>query len=1096
MLATARLSRNRLRSRLLHFGTAIGLVLGLAPSASASWAGEFATNTGDYTIENWQVEEGLPQISVISIAQTPDGYLWLGTFNGLARFDGVRFTIFNEDNAPALGSSGIGRLLADAEDGLWVLTHDDRLVRLAGGEFTLFGPELGLPSSGVRALVRDLEGHCLLVARDGALHRFENGRWIRSEENGVGTGPRLLPSPGELWWLEERGKVVRTAAPLRLLRTGASASSPEELFVRCAAPSHQGGLWLAGTSGVWRFKQGHLQGPPAPFPPEATEITTLAEDRRGNIWVGSWAGGLFKMDPAGQWERFSAGAGLAENDVVSVFVDQEDDVWVGTGRGGLHRFKPRIFHTYDTRDGLAGNLVMSVTEDQQGRLWVGVNGGGLNRRENGRLGRVTEHAELSRYEFVYSVLADRQGGVWAGLYGAAVLRLYAGAMTRFDLGDGSPAMTPRALFEDRAGTLWLGCNRGLQRYEGGHFTGYTCKDGLAHEQVRALAQDRSGTLYIATQGGGLSCFRNNQFSCYTEQDGLADNHLRTVYVDPDDTLWLGTVSGGLDRFCRGRFTVLTTHDGLPSNSIGTILEDDTGHLWLGSNRGIVRVNRRELNGYLDGRRSTLTCRVFNCSDGLAGVDCTGGGQPSACKTRDGKLWFATIKGLAVVDPAHLPANSLPPPVVLEEVVLDGAVLAGNVREESLHASAQKGATKPGHEQRPLLAVRLLRLQGSKGGTLSADSLEIPPGKHRLEFRFSALSLVAPEKVRFRYRLNGLDTDWREGASQRTASYNYVPPGEYRFEVTACNNDGVWNETGVSLGLAVLPPWWMTWWFRTLMGLSVAAGVFGWHELRLHRLRREHQAQESFSRQLIASQENERQRIAGELHDGMGQDLLVIASQAQLSLAQDENSSSTTARLKDIAETAKQALQLARRMAHNLRPGLVEELGFTKAVQATLRRAAQASGISVAGDLANIDGLLAPEFEVNLFRIIQETLNNVLKHAGATEAKVTLTKQPAALRLVVEDNGRGFDLSRLESAPPGQRGFGLRQIAERAKIMGGRSELQSRPGQGTRLTVEIPLRACGTMTESSSSSPTLSFTSLPRDKQLGGQSEGQRQSRPE
>jgi signal transduction histidine kinase len=326
----------------------------------------------------------------------------------------------------------------------------------------------------------------------------------------------------------------------------------------------------------------------------------------------------------------------------------------------------------------------------------------------------------------------------------------------------------------------------------------------------------------------------------------------------------------------------------------------------------------------------------------------------------------------------------------------------------------------------------------------------------MEFRFTGLSLTAPEKVRFRYRLEPFDRDWIDAGTRRIAHYSGVRPGSYRFQVTACNNDGVWNEGGAVLGVLVLPPWWMTWWFRGLAAVGVAGLVFGWYERRLHRLRRERQAQASFSRRLIASQENERQRLAGELHDGLGQDLLVIASQAQFSLGQPENPSATTTRLQHIAETARQAIQQARRMAHNLRPGLIEELGFTKAVRASAEKAAQAAGISVAIALEDVDRLLPPDFEVNLFRITQESLNNVHKHAGASQVSITLTRSPTSLRLTIEDNGCGFDAARIGSMPPDQRGFGLRQIAERANMMGGRCHFQSRPGQGTRLLVEVPL----------------------------------------
>lgn len=346
---------------------------------------------------------------------------------------------------------------------------------------------------------------------------------------------------------------------------------------------------------------------------------------------------------------------------------------------------------------------------------------------------------------------------------------------------------------------------------------------------------------------------------------------------------------------------------------------------------------------------------------------------------------------------------------------------------------------------------------SQIGKRESQFLTVPPRTHRVEFRFTGLSLAAPEKVQFRYRLDPFDHDWVQAGTRRIAYYTEIPPGRYQFRVTACNNDGVWNEAGTTLGVVVLPPWWMTWWFRALTVLSAAGLIFGWYELRLQGLRRERRAQESFSRQLIASQENERQRLAGELHDGLGQDLLVIASQAQLSLGEPANPPATAARLKEIADTARQAVQQARRMAHNLRPGLIEELGFTKAVRASADKAAQASGVSLSVSLEDVDGLFPAEFEVNLFRITQECLNNILKHANASEARITMVQSSNRLRLVIEDNGCGFAHGRLASVPPEQRGFGLRQIAERAKMMGGRVDLQSQPGQGTRLIVEVPLQ---------------------------------------
>jgi signal transduction histidine kinase len=648
-----------------------------------------------------------------------------------------------------------------------------------------------------------------------------------------------------------------------------------------------------------------------------------------------------------------------------------------------------------------------------------VNGGGLHQWEGGSLKPVAEPAAARSYPFVYSVLADRQGAIWAGLYGRTALRLADGVLTPFLLNENtSENMTPNALFEDHAGVVWLGCSHGLVRYERGQFTTYTVRDGLSCETVVALAEDRDGTLYLGTEGGGVNCLRQGRFTACQERHGLADNHVGGLLVDRENTLWVGTLNGGVSRLRNGRWATINSRDGLPSNTIGSILEDDESNLWLGSNRGLIRVRRPALNAYLDGdRRQPLDCQRFGTSDGLNTAGCTGGGQPRSWKARDGKLWFATVKGVAVVDPRQLPWNPLPPPVVIEAVVMDEQV----------------------HE-----------LHGTR------VELRVPPQTHQLEFRFTGLSLAAPERVRFRYRLAPFDQDWVQAGTRRTAYYTGIPSGRYRFQVTACNNDGVWNQSGVELGLVVVPPWWQTRWFQLLAVTGVVGLVFGWNESRLQRLRRERQAQEHFSRRLIATQESERRRIAGELHDGLGQDLLVIANQAQLGLAHLADGPDTRTRLTEIAATARQVLQQARRMAHNLRPGLLEELGLTEAVQASVEKAAQAAGLSMQLDLANVDGLLPPEFEVSLFRIVQEALNNTLKHARASEVKVTLAHAPNTLRLVVADNGQGFDSDARAKSPLSQSGLGLRQIAERARMMHGRADLQSRPGQGTCLVVTVPL----------------------------------------
>ena len=1013
MLANGTTVGGSLLSVLVATGTVIGLGLGLDSGTLASWGSELSTNAGDYSIENWQLEQGLPQISVTSIAQTPDGYLWLGTFNGLVRFDGVRFKVFDQGNTPNLGSSGITQLEVDDQGALWIVTMSDALVRMAAGQFTALPKEDALPTLRGAFLLHDPNHRPLLVDGEGQLRLIEAGHLGplgRRDQLRTNDEPCLLTSSGGgAAFVVTQGKITRSfpviVAPLT---EPGSKSNRIDVAVACAAPSQSGGYWLGSGTGIYRLERGRFSTGLVPLPSGVAELSFLREDGQGYLWAGG-SGRVYRWETGGLWQQYSSETGLADSHVTCLFRDREGSLWVGTGQRGLYRFRPHVFHVYHTEAGMNSDVVTSVTQDRQGRMWFGVNGGGLHEWATGRLKPVTEPAPLRSYALAYSVLADRQDAVWIGLYGERALRLEAGIVTPYDLGDGSSRlMTPQALFEDRAGFIWMGCANSLLRYEGGHFKRYTCREGLSCDNVVALAEDGSGGLYIGTDGGGLNCLRNGRFTAWTERDGLVDKHLSSLYVDGENTLWIGTLNAGLSRLKKGRFVTITTQDGLPSNSIGSLLEDDSGSLWLGSNRGIIRVNRQALNEYADGERRVLDWHVFGLSDGLGTIGCAEGGQPACWKAHDGKIWFATIKGVAVVDPHHLPFNPLPPPVVIEEVVMDDQVSdlqcsGSQAVAPKLASSNARGITNP---------VPVTPPAGSWNRALasalaSPPMFTVPPRTHRVEFHFTGLSLVAPEKVRFRYRLDPFDSDWAEAGTRRVAYYTGIPPGKYQFRVTACNNDAVWNAEGARLGLVVLPSWWMTWWFRALIGLGVAGLVLGWYEQRLHRLRRERLAQESFSRRLIASQESEHRRLAGELHDGLGQDLLVIASQAQLSLGQQENPPATTARLKDISETAKQALQQARRMAHNLRPGLLDELGFTKAVRASADKAAQASGISMAIQLADVDGLLPPEFEVNLFRITQESLNNVLKHAQASEAKVTLTKEPSILRLVVEDNGRGF-----------------------------------------------------------------------------------------
>jgi signal transduction histidine kinase/ligand-binding sensor domain-containing protein len=986
--------------------------------AGLGWA---APALGQYQFDSWTTNEGMPQNSVQAILQSRDGYLWLTTFDGLVRFDGMRFTVFNRANTPGIKSNRFTAIYEDDAGILWIGTENGVITRfdgLAFESFTLEGPGSGL----IRGLTGDETGR-LWVMGDDQILEWHDGR-VQSIASGFSRVPNMRTGIYDrngrsgFWSQDESG--------LKLFARGTithwTESDGVPGAVHAVAEDSRGTLWVAGSAGVSRREGGRFVlhdraaacGPGRSQFAFSPQMTLLCFDGRSNLL-------MIRLETGEQISLGPSPAGLSANLTGAAFYeDREGNLWIGTSAEGLYRARKQAITAYSQDQGLRDRNIYPVYQDHRGAIWLGAWLRTLTRLENGKVTNYSTEVGLGEGP-ITALFEDRDGRLWVGAYGNG---LRVRERDRFIVPPGLENLgIVKAIHQDRRGAMWFGTQDKLVRVVDGELTTYTARDGMAGSDVQVIVEGSGGEIWI---GGarGLTRFKDGVFRGYTEKDGLPSDHVRSLYEDADGVLWIGTYDGGMARFKDDRFTRYTTREGLFDNGAFQILEDSRGNLWMSCNRGIYRVSKQEMTDVAEGRLRTVTSVSYGTSDGMRSVEANGGSWPAGIKARDGTLWFPTQDGVVMIDAENVPRAAEAPPVRIEACRVD-------LTPVSVHAP-----------------VRL------------------EPGSQNLEIEYTALTFINSAKVRFKYKLQGLDEDWVDAGPRRTAYYSSLPPGSYTFMVVAANSDGVWSTTGSTLPLVVLPPFYRTWWFMALAMAALAALVVVVGKRRETRLKRAHAAQQAFSRQLIASQEAERKRIAAELHDSIGQSLIIIKNLA--TLVSGMSTDGGRARAEEISTEASQAIAEVREIAQNLRPHHLDRIGLTKALEALVRKAAGASPIAFTADMDPLDGVFPKDAEINVYRVVQEGVNNILKHSQATEASVIARRSPSQVLLTMHDNGRGF------MAPPrGSRagdtavaamgndlsepaGFGLTGIVERVTLLGGRADVRSAPGQGTTISVQFDI----------------------------------------
>jgi len=943
--------------------------------AAALVLGQRALAGTPFIVDVWGTADGLPQSSVIAVTQTRDGYLWLGTLNGLVRFDGNSFTRFNVNNTPGLPSDRIVFLFEDSRQTLWVGTETAGLCAIQNGVVKNF--EASGATGKIIYAYEDETGAIWFCAADGRVFCWKDGQ--------LDLNP---PVPQVLW---------------------------KQLFRRAfhmVVPRLSGGFWHLENNRVekWNGDKPEKDFGACPWTPSSiafsggmnaitfdASVTAACTDRDGNLVVGTPGAGIFWFDGQGGWRHITTGENSSQNFVLSVCFDREGNLWAGTDGGGLYRVKKNYC---DTPANLPGGVAKSAAEDAAGGLWVTFNARGLaysltNSATDFRIGSKGN---------AWSVLVDSRQQVWAGTRDEGLFR--------FVSGNFQPVREVEkigqqifALFQSRDGKLWVGSENGLGGYDGQAWKFFSTGDGLPKNAVRALVDDAAGNLWIGTEGGGLFSLRAGKISAVA----APVNDISCLLVDRAGVLWVGSSSHGLARFSKDGWMRYSRTNGLASDDIGYFIEDDLNNLWIGSYEGLLRI---AFTNTAAGAVKIISCRTFLTRE------CSVGAQPAAIRTHDGRLWFPTIEGLVSVDPVELKPNQQPPPVVIESVTIDGV-------EQKTH-------------------------QLSSAWTGAATLL---PANEQLDIHFTSLNFSAPKGaqlgVRFRYQLEGRDKNWTDAGTERVAHFNKLPPGKFIFRVIACNEDGVWNEAGATLAVTVEPPFWRTPWFiaaTILFFIGALAGTI--YLISTAKLKRQLRALRQ--KELL---EKERARIARDLHDQLGANLTQVALLGELAEADKDLPGEVELHAQQISLTARDTTRSLDEIvwALNSSNDTLESLASYACKYAQDYFAL--AGVSYRAELPTQlpPAVILPEVRHNVFLAFKEAVNNVVKHAHATEARVKLRLEPGKFILSVEDNGCGPG----DVAEKKLRN-GLKNMRKRLADVRGEFEISPGVNGGTVVQLKVPI----------------------------------------
>jgi signal transduction histidine kinase/ligand-binding sensor domain-containing protein len=984
----------------------------------ASMLGRMGASAAEsrWSIKKWDLEDGLPALAITGLVQSDDGFLWLATRATLTRFDGVGFEPFPSTGFMEGPARGFRAMIKSRRGGLWLAADPNHIVHLGSKGPQVFVVPVEQP---VLALAEDAVGGLWISYSGGLIANIRDEKVdviapTQPPGGTLGISVFAADRDGKFWYAKPGafGTVENRQLKAQFVAVGDLPAGHPSI-----AHAEKGGVWIAAGARLFKYDNRALQDLGRFHPSEDVAVESMIEDRSGALWIGTAAHGVFRY-AATRFESIST----SDRRIDVLLADHEGNIWIGSNGGGLERLQPRAIEVEGSAQGLPVEMVQSICEDASGTAWAVTSNGLLSRRVNDRWMSVSGH-DGKILEGVTCVTADRAGAIWVGTRRGVVLQRPRGKWRAWGRGDGLRGNVVHALLGAQSGDVWIATDSPdtVHRFRDG--TLQVMKMPVHARRFRAIAEDSKGDIWIS---GERMLFRLSGDNIVDETARIQNvaKGIRSLAATADGAMWIGFGGGGLGRIKDGQFSQVTTANGLADDRVSQLVDDGMGWFWIGSDRGLYKVAQAELAAFFSGAAPRVRSTYYSRNVGLPSLPAMFGEWPSSTRGRDGRLWMPLRTGLAVVNPGRLPQDVGAPAVRLRQVRVDGEVVAAYGAPWS-------------------------RTPGVDLATEPAE-LRLAPGHRRLEFDITPLTFRAPENVQFRYQLEGLDDDWLHAGAQRRVSYSRIPAGKYRFRASASNSDGIWNPVGASVVVQVAPFVWETWWFRALASgaftFLVVVSVRFWSHRRLRAKLRGLEQQVALDR--------ERARIARDIHDDLGGSLTQIALLSDRALHETGRDSSAPD-LSAISSRVQEGIRSLDEIVWAINPSndtLEHLLDYIAQFAVDFLRLAN---IRCEIDVpVTLPARVVPaDARHSLFLAVKETLNNVVRHAGATQVTFRAVITADAVQVTITDNGRGF------AGPPHDAyANGHRNLQERMQEAGGSYRVESAVGLGTTSVLMLGVKA--------------------------------------